>query len=736
MGQPPLLTVFLASLRRYWPVGAIALASTLGASLLYLLLVPPKYISSVRIMVDEKNTSISALGQALAELSTNTPIGVNPLATQAELIASEEVLNQALETVAYSQDLAVTVLPTATDLRRGLNVKILPATNILEIAYTHTDPAFAVQMLDAIARSTLEENTTTIRLEASTVRYFLEAKIPQEEARLTQAEEAERRFREQNGIVSLETQTQNMLGRLSALEAETVSLQADLQDTQEKQRLLDEVTGAQGLDQAYVTLQAGQSSTLQGLTQRLDDLEAQIAEARSRLGDQHPDLLALYDQQADLTNRYTETLAQMGSSPDRTDEAKSTVGQDLLAQYIAAQIQQGALTERLGVVQQERQRLGQMVLALPEKQQALAALVRRRTEAEQTLRLLQDKLEEARIAEAQLVSNIRTIGVPSQPDKPASPNPKVVLVLGTVMGLLLAGGSIVLMDLLDDRVHPTTNLEDLLQLPVLGDLPPLPPTLLTAGRLREFLADDDRVEPYRRLINVLGQACRQSRLDGARSGYAVVFSSVGSGDGKAAVAIYLAATAALLSRRSLVVDADLRQSAPTQFFGVAHLPGFAEVIGAEAIGAGLGSLGDPAAAVVQPTGVTHSDLLPCGQVQGNPAALVESPAVEGLLESLRPSYDWTLIDAPVVADSADAAALAQYADGLVLAVRPGHTRRSELLQTVADLRRSGTPLLGVVINYTALPEEIFSDLLHQRQEVSQGLWPRAAGYVQTASSAR
>ncbi|MFQ4138986.1 GumC family protein [Nodosilinea sp. PGN35] len=734
MGQPPLLTMLLASLRRYWPVGVIALASTLGASLLYLLLVPPKYLSSVRIMVDEKNTSISALGQALAELSTNTPIGVNPLATQAELIASEEVLNQALTAITYSQNLSASELPALKQLRRGLSVKILPATNILELTYTHTDPQFAVQMLDAIARSTVDKNTAAIRLEATTVRQFLEGKIPQEEARLAQAEEAERQFRQQNGIISLETQTQTMLDRLSVLEAESVSLQADLRDTQEQQRLLDDVTGASGLEQAYVTLQAGQSSTLQDLTQRLDELEAQIAEARSRLGDQHPDLLALYDQRDEMAARYTDTLAQLGGSPERTDEAKSTVGQDLLSQYIAGQIRQAALTERLGVVQQERQRLSQMVLVLPERQQALAGLVRRRSEAEQTLRLLQDKLEEARLAEAQLVSNIRTLGVPSRPDRPASPNAKVVLVLGTVMGLVLAGGAIALLDLLDDRIHPTTNLEDLLQLPVLGDLPALPPQLLTAGRLRDFLADDERVEPYRRLANVLGHACRQGRLDGARSGYAVVFSSVGSGDGKAAVAIYLAVTAALLSRRSLLLDADLRRSAPTQFFGAAHLPGFAEVIGAEAVGAGLGSLGDPAEAVVQPTGVTHCDLLPSGQVQGNPAALVESPAVEGLLESLRPSYDWILIDAPTVVDSADATALAQYADSLVLAVRPGHTRRSELLQAVADLRRSGTPILGVVLNRTPLPEEIFSDLLHQAQDPSLGLGPRTVGYAHVSSA--
>ncbi|WP_017296493.1 GumC family protein [Nodosilinea nodulosa] len=724
MGQPPLLHVLLSSLRRHWPVGAATLASTLGASLLYLLLVPPEYASSVRLMVDQKNTSISALGQALSELNSNTPIGVNPLATQAELIMSREVLGPALDSVSHSDGPNPEEVPTIEELQHNLNVKILPATNILEISYRHTDPEFSAQLLRAIAQSSVEENITAIRLEASSVRYFLETKIPQQETLLAQAEEAERQFQEQNGLVDIEAQTKNLIDTLSNLQNEEFSLQADLQDNQEQQRLLQNVTGADTLTQAYQALQTGQSETLQDLTKRLTEVEAEIAAARSRLGDQHPDLLALYDQRDDLQALYAENLQQLGGVPGAPEEAKSQVSQELLNQYLLGRIQQSALVERLGLVQQEKDRLSQVVRVLPEKQQNLAALVRRRTDAEETLRRLQDKLEEARIAEAQLVSNVRIVGSPVPPKDPVSPNAKVVLVLGTVAGLLLASGAIAGLELLDDTVHSPAEVEALLDLPVLGQLPPLPVGLLSPYHLRDFLDEDVFVEPYRRLLNLISQQCSQRRLDGA--GRTVVFTSMSPGEGKSATAIYLGAIAAMLSRRSVILDADLRQPSPTRFFGAATRPGFGDLV----------TQSHDLETAIQPTLLEHLFLLPCGRVKGHPATLSESPRTEDLLETLRDRYAWTFVDTPVVSLSADAVSLSRYADGLVLVVRPGYTRRRELQQAVADLRNSGTSILGVVFNQTYLPEELFSGYPTQAQASVQGFPVESVGYASHLRSTR
>ncbi|MEB3269009.1 MAG: hypothetical protein VKJ09_10760, partial [Leptolyngbya sp.] len=693
--KPPLLTdILLSALRRHGGVGAIAaVATALGVAACSWLLLPTRYESSVRLMVEENSVSVSDLGQALAELGGDGASGVNPLATQSELITSREVIGAALERLSTTPQ--GQSLPSVSAVQGELSVRVLPATNILEIRYGHEDPAFATQLLGEIAQSSIAANTATIRLEASSVRSFLETRIPLEEAALERAAAAERRFREQSGIVALETQTQNLMDSLSQLEADALTLQAELENSREQQRLLAQVTGMTSLAQAYGALQVGQSERLQDLAQRLTAVEAAIAAARSRLGDQHPDLLALYDERTDLQALYTQQLQQLGGSPDTTSDTTSAASQDLITQYILGQIQQSALEQRLTVVQQEGSRLRQVVTTLPQQQQTLAALERRRADAEAALQRLQDQVQEARIAEAQLVSNLRLIGAPIQPDQPVSPDGAAIGLLGAVAGLLVGGGAIALLEILDDRLHDEAAIEQWLQLPVLGTLPPLPSTLASPHRLEAFLDDAARVEPYRRLLNVLGQQCRQRRLDGSGQGCGVVITSVQPEAGKSATAIYLAAVAAMLSRRSLVVDADLWQAAPTQFFGAGERPGFAQVVRQTL----------PEATAILATGLANLGLMPCGQAPSRPAILAELPATETLLERLKADHDWVFLDTTVLSHSADALALSRYAEGMVLVVRPGYTRRRDLAPAIAELRRHGTPVLGVICNHTPLVEE-------------------------------
>jgi Mrp family chromosome partitioning ATPase len=69
-----------------------------------------------------------------------------------------------------------------------------------------------------------------------------------------------------------------------------------------------------------------------------------------------------------------------------------------------------------------------------------------------------------------------------------------------------------------------------------------------------------------------------------------------------------------------------------------------------------------------------------------------------LLDTLRQKNDFVLIDAPPVLPVADASGLAVMADGIVLSVRYGQTRKDLLRRAAATLDRVGAKKLGVVFN--------------------------------------
>lgn len=705
------------ALYRHWWAALAAFASVMGASVFYLKVTPSLYQASARVMIDEQAVSVSDLGQALTQLSNNSSSGVNPIATQVELATSERVLKQALNNVFSANEagpgqVGEADIPTVEAVRHDLNIIIVPATNILQLNYLNSDPELAAAIVNAIADSTVEENARAIRAQASSVRYFLEGKLPEQQARLERAEAAESQYRQANGIVSLDTQTDSLITSLSELENEERTLQAQLQESAERSTLLKQVTGVQALAGAYDAVEVGQDKELNEIRDKLTALETAIIESRSRLGDQHPDLLALLDQQADLNQLYSQKLASIlrtSQGDGAASRASGDLSQSLMTDYIKGEIDRQAIEQRLAVVQAERSQLQQRIAKIPLLQQPLATLTRQREEAEETIRLLQGKLEEARIAEAQLVSNIRIIGQADVPTDPAEPSPPLILVLGAITGFLLSAGMILALEALDNTVRDGAELESTLKIPTLGYLPKVPPELVSAGGLEPFLNTPDLVEPYHALLRTLESQHRQpSTSQKAISDQLqaldlrihsnpliLVISSACVGEGKSTVATLLGAVAGSLSRRTLIIDADLRQPIQSNLFDLTADLGLTEVI------QGNNSLLE----VIQPSGIENLSVLPRGQLAIRPSVLAESTSMENFLQDAAFLYDLILIDAPPAINTADVVAFSQHADGLLLAVRPDFAPRDGIRKIVNNLQQSGVTILGAVLNEATLPGE-------------------------------
>lgn len=718
----------LSTVKRYWWAALVAFTSVFGTSVAYLATTPKLYETSARLIVEDKKISVSNLGQAITEIDTAS--SADPIVTQAELVKSQGVLQQALEI--YQQETAQPAeqLPSIADLQAGIRVKIIPATNILELAYISEDPEATAGLVNAIATAAVAENTQAIRSEAAAVRSFLEAEIPQQQAKLRQAETAESQYRQASGIVSLETQSQSLVESLAALEQEQRDLLAQLQQANTRNQLLQQVTEVETPASAYIASRVGQDEGLQSLQQQLTDLEVAIVEARSRLGDQHPELLALLDQRQDLRQLYSQRLSQVGfgqTSPGQAGDPSSNpatnpLSQDLIAQYITGQIESQALQSRLQVVQAELSSLQSRVAQLPIQGKPLADLVRQREEAEVSLKLLQSKLEEARIAEAQLVSNIRVVGQAEVPFFPIAPKPASVLLLGIVAGGVLGTGILLLLNALDGRVHSAIEVEESLKLPILGQLPKLPSALLNReDSLEQFLNHPSSVEPYRSLLKVIESTTKSRHLDrmamnasavGAKVSRSlegrsldglradtrpilITVSSIAPGAGKSTVALYLAAVAAMLSRRTLLVDADLRYPLQHQLLSLPPSPGLTEAI------QGQCALTE----AIRSTAIEQLSVLPQGSGIERPAALIESQLMRTLLSDVAADYDLIVVDTSPTGICADAATLSQLTDGLVLVTRPEFTQREVLTQIVSDLQKKEVPLLGVVFNQVVLPLE-------------------------------
>lgn len=687
------LTMLLSVLRRRAVPALATFVSAIAVAIAYLAVTPPVYEVKGRLILDEKQVSVSELGRNLSQLSSHTPGGSSPLATQTELIKSPGWLTAALERVKLEQNLAqVEALPPLSLFKKGLKIKLIPATNIMEISYEDEDPEIAMNLVNSLLEVTVEKSREAIQLEAKAIRDFLESELPEQRAIAEAAEIALNQYREESGLVAVEAQTKSLLDTIGIIQQQESMAVAQLEEAQKRLERIQEIGGFENIPEAYAQGRIGQDESLKKLRDRLSEIEAELIQASARFTEQHPAVQLLRQEQNEVRSQYETQKARIpnaqGSLGAVATESNDPLSQEFTGQLIRAETERGGLEKRLQGLRSQRIGLQMELDRLPIKEQQLSALMRERDEAIESLKFLQNKLSEARIAEAQLVSNLRIMETGTLPLLPTGPNKKVILVLAIAAGTVLGISIMLVLELIDPRVNESWELEGLLNLPLLGILPDISPEAIALTTPDHFLDNPKLVEPYRLLLKTL-EFRTQNNLR------PIVVSSTVAGEGKSVVASHLGAVSAMLSRRTLIIDADLHQPSQHQLCGVAAQPGLTDAI-THAI-----SLGE----IVQPTGIENLWVLSCGVHKARPAGFLESPGMQALLLEAASLYDVVIVDTPPLIDCADAHALSQHSQGLVAIVRPQFTQKSLLVKSIAYLQNNGIPVLGFAIDQMSAKTE-------------------------------
>lgn len=172
----------------------------------------------------------------------------------------------------------------------------------------------------------------------------------------------------------------------------------------------------------------------------------------------------------------------------------------------------------------------------------------------------------------------------------------------------------------------------------------------------------------------------------------LVVTSPAPDEGKSTTVANLAVTMAQSDRRTVLVDCDLRRPSLHTIFDTTNDAGFTTMV-----------LDEEAAAPLQETGVENLWLLPSGPKPPNPADLLGSRQVERVIAGLLEQVDIVLFDAPPVIGVTDAVLLGTKADGLLLVVRAGKTRREHAERAIELLEKAKVRIIGATL--TDAPKE-------------------------------
>lgn len=178
-------------------------------------------------------------------------------------------------------------------------------------------------------------------------------------------------------------------------------------------------------------------------------------------------------------------------------------------------------------------------------------------------------------------------------------------------------------------------------------------------------------------------------LSEAQSGANVIaLLSACAAEGRSQLSAELAISFSQLGRRTLLVDADMRQPKQHVLFGSNNLSGLAD-----AISLNQKPLFHPV------DGLSHLSLLKSGSIPPNPLELLSDGRFAKMLEDWRRSYDFVVLDTPPISNYADGLAIATLAGRVVILSRGQHTSFRETRALLRRLATTQSQVLGAVINY-------------------------------------
>lgn len=660
---------YMQVLRSRWKVILLVFLLVFVSSAVITKMMTPKYMSGMTFEIKQPrdliNVAVGGEGNPIAAMAD----GGAYMQTQFEILVSQ----QNLIAVANKLDLPNewhTDETSAAGMLMGM-IRVMPRknTNLVDISVTSNDPRVSQQVCQAVVdcyKELREEKENAIINEAINKRYeVLRSRQDELERKADVVRQYIRSGKYIQGMWSdnghgVPVSTGSEEQTLQQLNSTKLSMEAEIAQMTVHIGKLQDLKDAELLSYVtrtgLLTAESYCSAKVRELNNRYTEEENSRAQMLlSGYGQRHPNVLRLDEQHKTTRDQlYEELVGMRDAMVDQLDVKKAEL-QDVEQRYTQA-----------------RDRLRDKTL---EDQKVKNALQEYASE-----KARYDKLENDYIADKMRLMAPRTslevYSRPGLPGAPSSPNYRLNLIVGAVIGLLAGIVVAFMCNYFDTSIKTLEDAERSLGLPVLGVIPQDAGLLILQG------GDSPDAEAYRIL---------RTNIELKKDLYkATVISvvSANAGEGKTTTLSNLAYVFAQAGYSTLMVDADLRRP---------RLARYAELksdIGLSTYLTGGAELKD----VVFQTGHANLYMLPSGPIPVDPSGLIGSHRMQALISEVSKRFDIVLVDSPPVLGVSDASLLVSKSDATLLVLQPRKMPIKALVRTKMLVENAGGQIMGLVMN--------------------------------------
>lgn len=667
----------------------------------------PKYKSKAKILI--KDTSTQSFVTNLnteSDVQSLTSAG-NPILNQMEILKSEQLSVYLYDYLKkhYPQQ-AQTVKKPEYLLEKIMNIKNKPATDVLEVTLGWQDPKVSQELLNAALGEYQNLNLSLNRQIRAHRREYIDKNLAGIEKKLYAIREKIRAFKTGSLAIDLDEESKILVDQKSDFKARYENVSAQTISAGATVSELESQLSMKAGDAIKAVALGSDNKNLVDLRTKLDEASQQYAFDSIKNAKTNPKMIAQKARidaiKSQIQHHITLTLGKSGhSSVNIFDPVRTKMVTDLASaktNLMSLNAEKNSLSSTISKIEKEQQ-------LIPVKKNALDNLQQEENNLSVAYDELRKKQIEAEIKEAESVSNVVVVDKPNLPDDESFPKPSHVVMLAFVLGSMFGMAASALKTLIEDICEGAESIKDVTQSPIIGVVPWLKsPVPDEKGRFIYKLS-------YENILSSFLIKCYKSN---ARV-ISVTSSSMKKYSSKALYS--LAKALAKQGNRVAIVDTDMRipvlhsDASVTDriqtelsdlILSVESKIQHKEDVSAENI---LGSM------VQDENGIS---ILANRNPVSEPYEYFGTSAFVTVLQTLRESYDWVLVDTPPAAVSPEFLIISRLTDGIVLLTNITATR--SILKKISErIREADIPLIGTIIREKSSDlERRYSEYMNHR----------------------
>ena len=545
------------------------------------------------------------------------------------------------------------------DFMERITIEPQGRSQLIRVQVDMADPRMAANAANRLAQGFIESQLEASMDISATASSWMTSRLGELRIKLKAAETKLQAFREKENLVDVDGVATISAAELAATSNRMVDARSNRAEAESLYQQVQSMKSGGWRQLATVSAVLGDPLIQQFKTNEAA-AKSKVDELSKRYGARHPT----------LESAQTELAAAEASLRGQVEQVVAAIERN----YRLAVANEGSLRSSVNENRAQIQNISRKEFQLREYQREV-----------DSNRALYDTFL-TRLKETAATSDLESVNAiivdkAAVPDTSIKPNKKLIVVLATFLAALVGVGLSILLEMLNNTFKEPSDVENKLNLPVLGILP-----LIKNKQRKEIvhLFDSDTDQAFSESIRTIRTSMV---LAGLNKGHKViVITSPLPGEGKSVIASNLAIALGHVEK-VLLIDADMRRPTLAKNFDfTVGTPGLANVI------AGTASLKE---SIRQVSGI---DMLSAGAVPPNPLELLSSERFATLIERLKTVYDRIVIDSPPTQAVSDALMLGTKADSLIYVIKSEDTAISLAVKGVGQLLQNNVPITGVVLN--------------------------------------